>query len=58
MSLEDRRRRDTFTLDVFPKKSKSKSEKKSSCKFMPDNERKVEVIDWPVPYCVFYLEKK
>ena len=32
MSLEDRRRRDSFTLDVFPKKSKSKSEKKSSCK--------------------------
>ena len=58
MSLEDRRRRDSFTLDVFPKKSKSKSEKKSSCKFMPDNERKVEVIDWPVFHIACFAVKK
>ena len=57
VSLEDMRRRDSVTLDVFSKKSKRK---RSSFKFTPDNsnERKVEVIDWPVPYCVFYLEKK
>ena len=57
VSLEDMRRRDSVTLDVFSKKSKRK---RSSFKFTPDNsnERKVEVIDWPVFHIACFAVKK